>query len=389
MKTLLTSLGIATALFLSGCGDNNGVETTNYLPKEINTEKITLLTNPKVDENETLQRYGHHTLQNHLEAVNETQKLLELNLLLAERLMKDIKSHCEGTGVGELCKIESDTFSLVLDDNLLNDMSQISGESPDAEDLAKRGKRIPFGAITYVAYDETVPYQYDLLINTTETEKFLGGESVDSAALIKWSQDKNQVFMVYSFNDDNLTNTLVLDHNKSREDSHQVVIENNVSNSEGETYNYCYLNLNDVNDSLNVLGVMHTNDGDFKLSSMMYVLGELAKDKPYLNYFGKVNEIAFEEHQRFDNNGSIISSKFCNAHLECDLSDESTWFMPEDKEMDELLYDLPTLTSTEIAIMSLPNLERAEDIKREIPEIPKELFGLSWNDIRSGNPMER
>lgn len=344
MRNLIVSLGIAIFLLISGCGNNNSVETTSYLPQEINTNKLTLLTKPKVDGNVSLQRYGHHTLQNHLESIDATQKLLEVNLLLAESLLKDIKSHCEGTGLGELCDIDSETFSLVFDDDLINQMSKIAGESLEEEELAKKGQKIPFGKMTYIEYDETEVHQYNLLMDTTIQEKFLGSEGVDSGAEIKWSEDKSKVFSFYSFNDGNLTNTLSLDLNKTESDA-QVGIENNVSNSEGNTYNYCYIKLADVNQSLNIIGIMNTNDTDYELSSQFYVTGELSQDKPYLNYFGQINQIGFEEHTIFDNNNSIVSSKFCNANLECNLSDESTWFRSEDKKSDELLYDVPVPVS--------------------------------------------
>jgi len=58
MRTLLTPLGVAMALFLSGCGTNHSETSINTLPQEIKLEKRSLLTQQKVDQNETGQAYG-------------------------------------------------------------------------------------------------------------------------------------------------------------------------------------------------------------------------------------------------------------------------------------------------------------------------------------------
>jgi hypothetical protein len=349
MKNFIMSIGIATTLLLCGCGNDNNrtqEEKVNNLPQEINTNKLIVLTNPKVDENESLQRYGHHTLQNHLESVEATQKLLEINLLMAEKLMKDIRSHCERTNVGEFCDIEEGILSLILDDELIDEMSKVVGESLDDEELAKKGEEIPFGRMTYIEYDKTEVHQYNLLMDTTIQEKFLGSEGVDSAAEIKWSEDKRQVFSFYSFNDGNLTNTLSLDLNKSDTNVSRVLIENKITDNQNKVYNDGYFAFYEHNnEGLKLYGSMITNDSDYNLSSDIYLSGNLLVENPALNYVGKINDIRFEEHVTFDNKSSIISSRFCNENLECVLHDETTWFRPEDKKNDELLYDVPSAVS--------------------------------------------
>lgn len=324
MRTLLTPLGVAMVLFLSGCGTNHSETSINTLPQEIKLEKRSLLTQQKVDQNETGQEYGQAILQKHLEVVNETQKCLKVNLLFVQRLFKEVQSYCEGRALGTPCKIASDSLTVVLDESLLKAIHEIGARPFTKEGFPKLNDTLSFGEIIYVEYDKTAQYQYDLRINSRKTDKFLGKESVDSLTQVKWSKDKQKVHKMYQFNDGNLTNTLTLDYHQHGEEEQKVTIENKVKSIAGDSLKHCYLNFHDVNGSLNTLGMIQT-DEYFTVTSRVYLLGELSQEKSYLNLFGKVNEIDFEEDQVFDNDGFFISSKFCHTNLECDLSDKSTW----------------------------------------------------------------
>ena len=368
MKRKIILLSIGLSLILTGCGSDSNNDTSSKgetkntisvpteismeMPKALAREKKPSLnlqktkkqegesiapTSTPIDVDSDMSR-GYLELKSDIEHVEEMKEELAINLLLAEKIMPKIEEKCQDIPVGTTCTIESGELSFVLDQEMLQDIEEITDEVIPAEASAEmENVEIKLGETTFTQYASTEDYQYSLVMDMTPVEKNFDLEVMESSQTLKWSKDEKHIWSMYSIQDSNMKSNMALRYVKK--DNGQVEMEVNdkfedvFSQSEmikGE-FN---LKITHLNDDYKITSNSIDYDGDKQIGNTNSV-GEISDSKGgYLSFKGLYDGNEYREKEQFNANGDVIFSGYCDSTSECDLNDETTWIQNGDEDIE-------------------------------------------------------
>jgi hypothetical protein len=360
MKTnkIFTSIGLS--LLLLGCNSNNSISNTvetqkvsvpntidMKLPKALESSSKTQKYLEKTDKTLANKSRGYTQLKDEVAGAEAERKVVQINLLLAEKIMPQIQEACEDTPLVQTCEIEDGELSFVLDVQMRNDIANILGESfpsntPD--------KKMTLGKTTFTQHADSEDYQYTLSMDMSAMIRRVETDKTIYTQIIKWSKDESRVWSIYGqeneestsnislryFKDENGQTQMEIDEEfKSLGDSHvastsTVTISDSMISVENDTPSVekveeeFHFKITNKDDYFKIISNSHYVENDKKIESSSSV-GEVSDDGGYLNFRGIFLANEYREKEKFNANGNVIFSGYCDSSQECDLNDESTW----------------------------------------------------------------
>ena len=324
---------IVILLGLLGCGTmfdenkNSSSKEKITIPKEVSIEIPKILKKDDKDKkNSNKKRFlkvtkkpisrGYMQLKNSIESVEETQELLNINLLLAEQVIDDVVKLCKETAISTTCKIDSGEVLFVFNDKFITDVRKILGED-DYEIEEERGKVYPLGKIEFTQYNQDEIYQYDLMMDITLLSATTDNNDT-TIQTIRWSSNEKQVFSSTKIEE----NSISIDYLKKNNAEKQMVINNKYYEKQSDLIGNLYLKIIERGDENQTFDINSIYKSNIEKSSS---IGEVSNQGGFLSIAGVYANELYKEHYLFDNNGEIISSRYCDNRLICDLDDNDTW----------------------------------------------------------------
>ncbi len=331
---LLNILGCGTMLDKKA---SSGSSNKLSLPKEISIEipkilredeKIKKLKKENANQNTSK---GYQSLQTSIEELVWSQKLANVNLLFAQRIISEVDHKCKKEKLNTACIISEGELSFVFDDKFISDMGKIAERSLEEDFKEIKNKIIPLGQVIFTRYDIKEKYQYNLKIDATPISILLGEDIVLSIQTLQWSKDKKHVL------------TILEDESPSEKEMLSIYYQRKKSGEKEMDIKSHYQHQNTINRETFDLNIIDKNDENetFKISSNYQDLLE-SKGELYQSHSQSIGEIStqggflkiegsyfdyktFKEKYLFDGEGEIISSQYCEENLVCDMNDVSTW----------------------------------------------------------------
>ena len=367
MNTHKIFISIGLSLLLLGCNSSksksDNIETQKVsvpskidmkLPKALegsstNTQKRL----EKIDELSANTSRGYLKLKDDIAGAEDERTMVQINLLLADKIMPQIQTACQDTPLAQTCEIEAEELSFMLDAKMRDDIAKITGEAfpsntPD--------KKMILGKTTFTQYADSEDYQYSLSMDMSAMIRRVETDKTIYTQIIKWSKDENRVWSIYSQENGESTSSMSLRYTKDANGETQMEIDeksnasadsslastSSASTSTAVDDNGSVINLaNDTPTIENIEDEFHfkiTNKDDyFKVTSNSRYfedqkkiessssIGEISDNGGYLNFRGVFLENEYRETEKFDANGDVIFSGYCDSSQACDLNDESTW----------------------------------------------------------------
>ena len=357
-KLILISIGLS--LILMGCGSNSKsnnekkTESKNsisvpqnismMMPKALRGEsgadasrfekRNKKDSSDSQDVNMNISR-GYMALKGDIEQVESMKMELQINLLLADKIMPKIEEECQDIPLGTTCMIESGQLSFILDKEMMNEISNITGEEIPSEASAEiENREIKLGETSFIQYASSEDYQYVLVMDMSTIENGFNSKKVESTQTIKWSKDENHIWSMYDMKEKNMELSMVLRYLKKSNGQ----IEMEVNDKFEETFSMDLDDINtetikgefnfkisNLNDDYKITSSSIDYNGDTQMGSSISV-GEISDNKGgYLNFKGIFDGNEYREKEQFNAKGEVIFSGYCDSLQECDLNDESTW----------------------------------------------------------------
>ena len=308
---------------------------------------------------------GYIALKNNISEAESTKQNLQVNLLLADKIMPQIQEACKDTPLGRTCEIESGELSFVLDTNMRREINQIV-DLEDSDNLREHtDKRLTLGKTTFTQYDSLADYQYALFMDMTPIERNFDTDTSLYTQTIKWSKDENRVWSTHTNEDKGSKSSMSLRYTKDKEgktemeidDKHEfstgstgikiatssimvdengtipsgdiISLENDTPTVENRSGEF-HFKISNKNENFKII----SNNSDFEdkreIGSSSSV-GEISDQGGYLSFRGTFLENEYREKEKFDANSKIVFSGYCDSSQACDLDDESTWLTRGDE----------------------------------------------------------
>ena len=385
MQTHKIFISLGLSLLLLGCNSNDtksdGAGTQKIsvpknidmkLPKALESGSKTQKKLEKKDELSANTSRGYLQLKDDIEGAEGERKEVQINLLLADKLMPQIQTACEDTPVSQTCEIESDELSFVLDSTMREDIANIIGETfpKDIED-----KEFTLGKTTFTQYPDSEDYQYTLSMDMSKMIRRDESDKTRYTQIIKWSKDENRVWSIYAQENGDASSTLSLRYTKDANGQTQMDIDeksNSVITTSSSTHtvststpvesNSSVISLADdtplIKDIEDEFHFKITNKEDYfkiisngryfedekKIESSSSV-GEISDKGGYLNFRGVFLDNEYREKEKFNAEGKVVFSGYCDSSQACEFNDESTWFERGDENFEPAIdTDIAELT---------------------------------------------
>jgi len=212
------------------------------------------------------------------------------------------------------------------------------------------------GKTTFTQHTDSEDYQYSLSMDMSAMIRRFETDTTIYTQIIKWSKDEKRVWSIYAQENEESTSNMSLRYSENENGQTQMEIDeeskfsggsslastSTVSTSTPVDVNGTVINLgNDTPSIENIDEKFYfkiTNKDDyFKIiSNSSYLedekkidssssVGEISDEGGYLNFRGVFLENEYREKEKFDANGNIVFSGYCDSLEACDLNDESTW----------------------------------------------------------------
>ena len=366
MNTNNILLSIGLSLLLLGCNSNNKSDTVKNekvsvpstidmkLPKALESDAKAQKSLEKTDNLSASKSRGYTQLKNEIANTEEERKFVQINLLLADKIMPQIQEACDDIPLAQTCEIEDGELSFVLDATMRNDISNLTGETfpPNEPDIT-----MTLGKTTFTIDADSEDYQYTLTMDMSAMIRDIETDTTIYTQTIKWSKDENRVWSIYGQKNEDSTSNISFRYSKDENGQTQMEIddlfESSADSSLESTSTVTPVSIpvdieddvisleNDTPPVENINEEFHfkiTNkDDDFKItSSSQYVedekkiyssssVGEISDKGGYLNFRGLFLDNEYREKEKFDANGNVVFSGYCDSSQSCDLNDESTW----------------------------------------------------------------
>lgn len=366
MNTNKIFISIGLSLLLLGCNSSNSKSNTTETQKVSVPSKIDMKLPKALDGNSKAQKRlkkgdelstntsrGYLQLKDDISGAEDERKMVQINLLLADKIMPQIQTACQDTPLAQTCEIEDGELSFVLDSEMRNDIGNIIGEAfpsntPD--------KKMILGKTTFTQYADSEDYQYNLSMDMSAMIRKVPTDKTIYTQIIKWSKDENRIWSIYTQKSGDSTSSMSLRYTKDATGQTQMEIDDKSNASAGSSLaststaststpvdsNGSIINLaNDTPTIDNIEDEFHfkiTNKDDyFKVTSNSRYfedkkkiensssIGEISNKGGYLNFRGVFLDNEYRETEKFDANGNSVFSGYCDSSQECDLNDESTW----------------------------------------------------------------
>jgi len=393
MKTRTIVISIGVALLLVGCGSNSNSNSNNKIsvPTKIDMEMPKALqtnsskkterlhkeaepiavpidapmddpmdTEPNDFDRQPNKSQGYYQLKDDIENAEMMQRDLQVNLLLADKIMPQIQEKCDNTPLGETCNIEANQLSFVLDEAMRKDIVKVTREEFSEDYINSKGateadKTFTLGAVSFTQYNSSADYQYALKMDMSSFDNAYG-ENSSSLQTIKWSKDENRVWSIRHYGSNNSNSTISIrylkkangetqmeiddeyestvtpsmasisipaptDENVPKEESLPLVDDTPTTEQMKGEFHFKISNLNDYF-KINANSKDFMNDQEM---GIMNSIGEISDTGGYLSFVGNFMDEEYREKNTFDANGDIIFSGYCSRSESCDMNDESTW----------------------------------------------------------------
>jgi len=364
MKTNKILLSIGLSLLLLGCNSSSNDKKSDTpqtqkilvpktiemnVPKALKKEPTSSQTSfQKTDASQVNQSRGYLQLKDEIANAQEERKVVQVNLLLADKLMPKIQALCVDIPLSQTCEIGEGQLTFVLDSAMRTDIGNIVGETlPNEPD-----KAMSLGKTTFTIYPDSEDYQYSLVLDMSPMVRRDLTDTTVYLQTLKWSKDEKHVWSIYNTGENA---SMSLRYTKNANGQTQMEIDDNsklsgdalsaVSSSASSSVAVNDSTIIDLsNDTPSVQSMeelfhfkLSNKDDYFKIvsnSSSMEngtaigsssSVGELSDKGGYLDFKGSFFETEYRESQKFDGNGEVVFSGYCDSSQECDMNDKTTW----------------------------------------------------------------
>jgi len=365
MKTNNILLSIGLSLLLLGCNSNSKSDTVKSekvsvpstidmkLPKALESDAKAQKNLEKTNDLSASESRGYTQLKDAIAGAEEERKFVQINLLLADKIMPQIQEACDDIPLAQTCEIAEGELSFLLDNEMKNEILNIIGEenienTPD--------ETMTLGKTTFTKHASSEDYQYTLVMDMSAMIRDFETDTTIYTQTIKWSKDESHVWSIYGAKNEGSSSNMSLRYTKDENGQTQMEIDDTfeflADSSLASTSTVTTSTPVDINDSVISLendtpSVEKTNDEfHFKItnkddyfkitSSSQYVedekkinssssVGEISDKGGYLNFRGVFFDNEYREKEKFDTNGKVVFSAYCDSSQACDLNDESTW----------------------------------------------------------------
>ena len=312
-----------------GCRSmNNSQEDNITLPTKIHIDIPQILKGEKSNQNKQLNEYeniGLDWINNNVVNIEDIIINQKIFLVFIQQVMPQIQERCPY----KECTIEANEISLTLNDTLLKEIKALDSNI----DIHQKGT-IPFGEIEFIKYDN----EYLLKADNTEIRSKIDKKPITKQInSIRWSKNKKKVISEY-FNDIEDSNSSFklnyLESSNGQNDMNITEKFNKKDNSKKYSFNFSLSEKNDINETVIISSTMK---GIFEQRSILSIsTGEISLEGGYMLFSGQDGDIFYRERATFDIDGVLVESIYCYSDMECNMNDESTWFVDELVEV----YDL-------------------------------------------------
>ena len=364
MKTNKILLSIGLSLLLLGCNSSSNDKKSDTpqtqkilvpktiemkVPKALKKEPTSSQTTfQKTDASQVNQSRGYLQLKDEIANAEEERKVVQVNLLLADKLMPKIQALCVDIPLSQTCEIGEGELTFVLDSAMRTDIGNIIGETlPNEPD-----KAMSLGKTTFTIYPDSEDYQYSLVMDMSPMVRRDLSDTTVYLQTLKWSKDEKRVWSIYNTGENA---SMSLRYTKNANGQTQMEIDDNsklsgdaLSAASSSASSSVAVNDSSIidlsNDTPSVQSMeelfhfkLSNKDDYFKIvsnSSSMEngtalasssSVGELSDKGGYLDFKGSFFETEYRESQKFDGNGEVIFSGYCDSSQECDMNDKTTW----------------------------------------------------------------
>lgn len=391
-KKILISIGLS--LLLIGCGSDSNSDITSKkqnisVPNKIDVKTPKVLKGESTDsatskiqktELQSGNSRGYLQLKENIAETEFMKNDLKINLLLAEKIMPQIQEECQDIPTGTTCNIEAGKLTFVLNNTLIREIGDITGEIPSKVLTKEQEKTLKLGKTSFTQYTQSKEHQYALVMNMTPIENSFGSTVKESIQTIKWSKDENNVWSTYSTKDNSSHSSMSLRYLKKDngevemeidDDYNAVSVESMVStpvNGDPDTSEH---KTSDISGKFNFKII--NSDENFKVTSSSSdyengerihttsSIGEISDKGGYLSFRGFFFNTEYREKEQFDAKGNVVSSIYCDSAQECSLNDESTWIKADTQGTSEPIPTLEESTFVEL-IVTGGNLEEGQTL---------------------------
>jgi len=354
MKKRISLVSIGVSLILVGCGgggsgsqDSTDKEVKSSIsvprtismnmPKALQKEKKKKLskfqkgesneTAPLLNTNKRISR-GYLELKDDIVQFEESKKELEINLLLASKIMPQIEKACQDVPLKTTCTIEEGRLSLLLDAKIRQEIKSIDSE----EMFIDEDIEIPLGEIAFTQYPASDDYQYALVMDMSSFENDEDEASMNSTQTLKWSKDENRIVSIDTLKGVNFSDKMLLRYLKKADGKTEVEVNDKFEDEsmKGE-FNFKISNLKD---NYKITSSSIDYEGENQIGSNISI-GEISETTGgYLSFKGVYDGSEYREKEKFNAKGEMVYNRYCDSSEECTLSDESTWLEYGEDDID-------------------------------------------------------
>ncbi|NEW61755.1 hypothetical protein GSY74_10700, partial [Sulfurovum sp. bin170] len=330
-------------LGIFGCGTmfdstgSSGSRDKITIPKEISVKIPEILKNSKNKRVEKIEKesveqnisQGYNRLKGNIEEIVWSQKMMEINLLFIEEVIGEIDRRCKKTALDKLCIIESGELSFAFNDNFFIELSSIVNEEIDDSLYELKDKIIFLGEVKFTQYSKNENYQYNLKIDTSPLSKLLGDDET-SIQILKWSKDENRVFSYFSDESNSQKSDFGINYFKKDSGEKEMFVDSSFTSKVNIDRGKFHLKIIEKNDKDETFEITSKLESKEEYEGEIYYdnsssIGEISNQGGFLSISGNFRGEISKEKYLFDGNGEIISSRYCEESLVCDLNDDSTW----------------------------------------------------------------
>ena len=282
----------------------------------------------------------------------------KFNIAMVNSVISEIEGYCKDTPINKVCKIPKGSIEFSFNKHIINKLIGFVGRKriSDVDENNLIGKSSYFGSIEFVHYDKNSSYEYSLMIDNSDIENMFFGiiESKPYIRTIKWSRDKQKIF--YSSLTDSKSSTLYYQNIPNiGEKAHLTSFTSTQTPFLRNAYIY---DLSREDNSTDFLLNIQTMDEEriqgFQKFYQKHAYLKILEKNGYCStdFYNRYPEIFFNEngiiqelyynstidmsHNIFDENGTIVASRYCepfanatagdlSAQAECKYEDITTW----------------------------------------------------------------
>jgi len=273
---------------------------------------------------------GYSELQTTISMAEEVIQSTKENMVYLNSMMPDIQSECQGTAINTPCTIPADTITLTITSQINQKLAKVAQEFNAQAEALPVGTTFILGQVKYTEFNNTHPYQYDVVLDLKPALNRLGANVTKDLETVRWSADKNGVQTLSDVQDSDGSYTMNLTYKKEDNGSAFMKITDTFNmTTQPQVSGVFSLTLNELKDAQNTIQVDSTgtiNDatnGTIKFSSK----GEVTDNGGSLTSTGEFGGNKFAEKESFDGQGALKQSKYCDDSDEnnCTLDDEDSW----------------------------------------------------------------